>query len=151
MKKLLLPLIVGVVLLACNGNGESSNVNLDSLNRAKNEQAMKDSANFTSVEWVDSTSKDLGEVKQGQIVEIPYTIKNTGDKPLIIAYIMPSCGCTVAEKPEKPIMPGKEEKIIAKFDSKGQSPGVHVKNITVQANTKPFNDHVLNFKVDVTE
>lgn len=151
MKKLVFPLIVAITLGACNSNSASSNVDSDSLTKVENDQALKDSANFTTVEWLDSTSKDLGKVKKGQVIEIPFTFKNTGEHPLIVANIAVGCGCTVAEKPEKPIMPGKEDKIVAKFDSENQSTGVHVKNLTVQTNTKPFTEQVLNFKVDVTE
>ncbi len=131
--------------------GTESKTSNDSLAIAEKQNALKDSSNFTTAQWMDSTTKDLGKVKQGQVIEIPYTIMNTGDKPLIISQVQPGCGCTVAEKPEKPIMPGKEEKIVAKFDSKGQNPGVHVKNVTVKANTKPFTDHLLNFKVEVVK
>lgn len=151
MKKILLPLVAGVILIACNSASENANLNQDSLALVQKQNALKDSSNFTTVEWIDSTSKDQGKVKKGQTIEIPYTIKNTGDKPLVISEVIPGCGCTVADKPEKPIMPGGEEKIIAKFNSEGQSTGIHNKNITVKANTKPFTDHVLNFKVDVID
>ena len=151
MKKLILPAIAAIALIACNSTADNTPVNEDSLALVQKQNALQDSANFTTVQWIDSTSKDLGQVKKGQVIEIPYTIKNTGDKPLIISDVLPSCGCTVADKPEKPIMPGNEEKVIAKFDSQGQANGVHVKNITVRANTTPFTDHVLNFKVDVVD
>ena len=151
MKKFLFSGIIAFAMISCNSDADNKNLNQDSLALVQKQSALKDSANFTTAEWVDSTSKDQGKVKKGQVIEIPFTIKNTGDKPLIISEVIPGCGCTVADKPEKPIMPGSEEKIVAKFNSEGQSNGVHVKNITVKANTKPFTDHVLNFKVDVTD
>lgn len=151
MKKLILPALIAIVLFACNSGANNSTVNADSLALVERQNALKDSANFTTAEWLDSTTKDLGKVKKGQTIEIPYTIKNTGDKPLIISSVEPACGCTVADKPEKPIMPGSEEKIVARFNSESQGLGVHVKDVTVRANTTPFTDHTLNFKVEVTE
>lgn len=155
MKNVLFLLFLSAAIAACNSNGSNNNSSKISattvLTDSLKNLAIKDSANFTTVQWIDSTFHDVGDVKKGQIVEIPYVLKNTGDKPLIISSVSPGCGCTVAEKPEKPIMPGKEEKIVAKFNSEGQSPGEHSKNIIVTANTKPLTQHALIFKVNVTE
>ncbi len=52
----------------------------------------------------------------GDIVDINFTCKNTGDKPLYLVYVRPSCGCTVADYTKEPIPPGKEGKIDAQFD-----------------------------------
>ena len=155
MKHLILILGLAVAFTACKNSEKEKNPTLvTNQNIAVNNQpvnnALSDSANYTTVEW-SQTNKDLGKVKKGQTVEIPYTVKNTGDKPLIIVSVIPGCGCTVAEKPEKPIMPGKEEKIVAKFNSENQAVGTHSKTITVSANTKPATDHMLTFKVEVVE
>ncbi len=151
MKRLVLIISAAAALVACNGNGDSKTTGDAPLTDSLKQEALKDSSNFTTVNWVDSTFKDLGDVKLGQIVEIPFLIKNTGDKPLIISSVQPGCGCTVAEKPEKPVLPGKEEKIVAKFNSEGQSEGTHTKTVIVTANTKPFTQHTLTFKVNVTK
>ncbi|MGJ7033741.1 DUF1573 domain-containing protein [Niabella hirudinis] len=150
MKKGLFIFVAAATLIACkNTSGKTGEASEDSLATVQKEKALTDSANFTTAVWVDSTFKDVGKVKKGQIVEIPFTIKNTGDKPLVIGSVTPGCGCTVGEKPEKPIMPGEEGKVVAKFNSAGQSEGSHNKNMTVRANTKPFTESVLNFKVEV--
>ncbi|HEX7757155.1 MAG TPA: DUF1573 domain-containing protein [Niabella sp.] len=160
MKKVVLIAAAALVLTACkntsgksSNTGDSSNLNNHLVSSANNltplPEALKDSANFTTVVWVDSTFKDVGKVTKGQIVEIPYTVRNTGDKPLVITSVQPGCGCTVAEKPEEPILPGKEGKIVAKFNSEAQSEGEHRKNITVQGNIKPTTQALLEFKVDV--
>lgn len=151
MKRFVLIISAAAALVACNSNGENK-TNADTpLTDSLKQEALKDSSNFTTISWVDSTYKDLGDVKLGQVVEIPFLVKNTGDKPLIISSIQPGCGCTVAEKPEKPVLPGKEEKIVAKFNSEGQSEGTHTKTVTVTANTKPFTQHTLTFQVNVTK
>ncbi len=103
---------------------------------------------LTSMEWVE-VKKDLGTINEGQQMEIIYRFKNTGKKPLTIAAAQPSCGCTVPQKPDKPIMPGDEGEIKAVFDSQGRA-GTNHKTITVTANTEPSTTHVLEFDVNVT-
>jgi uncharacterized protein YpmB len=151
MKRLVLIISAAAALVACNSNGENKTTSDAPLTDSLKQEALKDSSNFTTISWVDSTYKNLGDVKKGQVVEIPFVVKNTGDKPLIISSVQPGCGCTVAEKPEKPVLPGKEEKIVAKFNSEGQSEGSHTKTVVVTANTKPFTQHTLTFQVNVTK
>lgn len=144
--KYIVVIACSVLLWACNsGDKQSSAATRDSLNRV----ALNDSANFTSIKWVDSTFQDLGKVTEGQLVNITWHLKNSGNKPLVIADVRPGCGCTVADKPTEPIAPGGEGVIKAKFDSKNQSVGDHRKNITVTANTKE-NTYLLSFNVNVT-
>ncbi len=151
MKRLVLIISAAAALVACNSNGENKTTSNAPLTDSLKQEALKDSSNFTTISWVDSTYKNLGDVKKGQVVEIPFVVKNTGDKPSIISSVQPGCGCTVAEKPEKPVLPGKEEKIVAKFNSEGQSEGSHTKTVVVTANTKPFTQHTLTFQVNVTK
>lgn len=101
---------------------------------------------ITTIQWVDSV-KMIGKVSEGEKVEIAYRFINTGNNPLIIENVVPTCGCTVAEKPLEPIAPGKEGLIKASFDSQGRT-GVNHKSITVYANTKEM-IHPLVFEVEV--
>jgi Protein of unknown function (DUF1573) len=87
----------------------------------------------TSIQWLDSV-KNIGKISEGEKVEIAYRFINTGNNPLVISNVVASCGCTVAEKPQEPIAPGKEGIIRASFDSKGKT-GTNHKTITVYANT----------------
>ncbi|MCU0334536.1 MAG: DUF1573 domain-containing protein [Chitinophagaceae bacterium] len=109
--------------------------------------AMADSSNFTSIQWIDSV-KNLGRLMEGQKAEVTFRFKNTGNKPLVIASVNASCGCTVPEKPEKPIMPGGEGSIKAVFDSNGRQGNNH-KTISVSANTLGTQSHTLEFDVEV--
>lgn len=147
MKKLLIFLLCGAIY-ACNNAGEQAAAtgNSDSLNQA----ALTDEANFTQVQWIDSTFQDLGTVNQGQVADIVWHVKNTGNKPLVIGSVVPGCGCTVAERPTQPIAPGQEGTIKAKFDSHNQAEGEHRKSITVTANT-PDKAYYLTFNVNVTK
>ena len=111
--------------------------------------AADDTANYTALQWIDSTYQDVGKVKKGQEAEVSWRLKNVGDKPLVIAQVTPGCGCTVAEKPEEPIMPGGEATIRAKFNSSGQHEGEHRKNLSVTANTKNTTNYQLTFRAEV--
>lgn len=90
---------------------------------------------FTTVQIIDSVY-DFGKVTDGEIVQYNYRFKNTGTKPLIITNATASCGCTVPEKPEKPIQPGETSFIKVKFDSKGRVGATH-KTIMVSSNAEP--------------
>ena len=146
VKNFLLALLVLPVFLACKqregkAEGEKSFIKLE------------DSTSYTTVQWIDSTHHDMGTIQQGADIEIPFRFKNTGDKPLIIESAVPGCGCTVAEKPDEPVMPGKEGVIKAKFSS-GNYQGSQTKYVTVTANTKESNtgvntSHSLSFTVNV--
>lgn len=59
----------------------------------------------------DKTTYDYGTVKTGADGHRMFTVKNTGDKPLIISRVQASCGCTTPEWSQDPIMPGKTAQI----------------------------------------
>lgn len=143
--------IANVFVSCMNSDASGRHTTEDSLQHAQRLNATSDTANFTSLQWLDSTYQDLGKVKQGQVAEVSWRLKNAGNKPLIIAQVSPGCGCTVAEKPEEPIMPGGESIIRAKFNSSGQHAGEHRKSISVTANTKAATNYQLSFRAEVTE
>lgn len=120
----------------------------DSLKRVERERIMNDTANYTTIQWLDSTFQNLAKVKEGAMVEVTFRFRNTGTRPLVVASATASCGCTVPTKPEEPIAPGAEGTIVAKFDSKGR-PGENRKSVYVDANTKPTRNHDLGFSVFV--
>ena len=136
MKKLFIILFIAGSVAACNNTDKSA--------------TGKNSADSTTIEWPDSTFRDFGKVKEGEMLEVSFRFINTGDKNLIISAVHPGCGCTDPQKPDEPIAPGKEGVIKAKFNSKGQHIGETRKNITVTANTKPSPVTELSFKAEVT-
>lgn len=89
----------------------------------------------TTVQLID-TVYNFGTVQDGAIVEYSYRFKNTGTKPLVITNATASCGCTVPEKPEQPVLPGETGFIKVKFDTKGRV-GDAVKTIHVTSNASP--------------
>ncbi|WP_299670893.1 DUF1573 domain-containing protein [uncultured Polaribacter sp.] len=77
---------------------------------------------------------DYGKIVKGSNGERTFVFTNIGDAPLIIKNIQSSCGCTVPEKPEKPIMPGEKGEIKVSYDTK--RPGGFSKQITIFSNAK---------------
>ncbi len=88
----------------------------------------------TTIQWIDSVI-NKGNVNEGEQLEIAFRFKNTGSSPLIIKDVRPSCGCTLAEKPEAPVAPGKEGIIKTTFDTKGRIGNNH-KTIVVDTNAE---------------
>jgi hypothetical protein len=108
----------------------------------------RDSSTYTTVSWIDSVSRDFGSIAEGQKLQVSFRFVNTGTKPLIIQQVHASCGCTVAEQPEEPVLPGKEGTIRASFNSEGK-PGHNSKTLYVIANTKGSQSTELHFTVNV--
>lgn len=129
LKRYIPLLIVPVILFSCDVKRKDRM----SDDAAKmNEQALKDT---TTVQIIDS-SYNFGEVTDGEKVEYNYRFKNTGTKPLVVVNASASCGCTVPQKPERPVMPGETGYIKVVFNSKGRV-GHAEKHVTVVSNAKP--------------
>jgi hypothetical protein len=77
---------------------------------------------------------DYDKIIKGSNGERTFVFTNVGDAPLIIKNVQSSCGCTVPEKPEKPIMPGEKGEIKVSYDTK--RPGGFSKAITIFSNAK---------------
>jgi hypothetical protein len=129
VKKYVLFLLVSVALISCDNRRKDKIADDASTQTAL---ALKDS---TTVQIIDS-AYNFGKVTDGEKVEYSYRFKNTGTKPLVIVDASASCGCTVPQKPEKPILPGDIGFIKIVFDSKGRVGNAH-KTITVTSNANP--------------
>ncbi len=79
------------------------------------------------------TSKDFGDITQGDVVEHTFKFENTGNQPLVISNVLVTCGCTATSWPRDPIQAGKSSEITVRFDSKGKN-GAQNKIITVVSN-----------------
>ena len=145
MKYILVFAIVGSILAGCD---ETAGTKDKMAEPAKAATPASQSTEMTSIQWIDST-KDYGTITEGQVLQVAFRFKNTGDKPLVIENVRPGCGCTAANPPDKPILPGEEGVINASFNSEGRT-GPNKKDIYVTANTKEKKDHVLHFDVEVT-
>jgi hypothetical protein len=66
------------------------------------------------------SSKDFGDITQGQQVAHTFVLTNTGKQPLIISNVAATCGCTVPSWPKEPVAPGKSAEIKVSFNSTGK-------------------------------
>lgn len=129
MKKYLLVITCVAALAACNVR-RSDKVVDDAVQQKAT--ALLDT---TTVQLIDSIY-NFGSVTEGEKVSYNFRFKNVGAKPMVITSTSASCGCTVPEKPEKPILPGETGIIKVVFNSQGKV-GHNDKAITVMANTRP--------------
>jgi hypothetical protein len=130
MYKYALIIVLGISLYSCDIRGIRNKKDVQANNPG--EEVIKDS---TTVE-VMSSDYNFGKVTDGEKVEYSFKFKNTGSHPLIIRSAQPSCGCTIAEKPDQPVMPGETGFIKAVFNSAGRVGDVH-KEIVVRSNASP--------------
>jgi len=75
---------------------------------------------------------DYGTIEKGSDGVRVFEFTNTGNAPLIISNVRSTCGCTVPEKPDGPIMPGETGEIKVKYDTNRVNP--IRKTITVISN-----------------
>jgi len=129
LKKYILFLLVSGTLISCDVKRKDKNAIDADIQKVL---ASKDS---TTVQIID-TAYNFGKVTDGEKVAYSYRFRNTGTKPLVVVQASASCGCTVPQKPEKPIMPGEIGFIKIVFDSKGRVGQAH-KTITVESNANP--------------
>lgn len=78
----------------------------------------------------------FGAINEGDKVSHTYQVKNTGQAPLIIQDVKPSCGCTVPDWTKTPIPMNGTGYVKIEFDSKGKE-GIQGKTLAVTANTWP--------------
>lgn len=77
---------------------------------------------------------DYGKIDKGADGARTFTFTNIGDQPLIIKDIKSSCGCTIPEKPKKPILP--KEKGTIKVSYNTNITGGFAKSISILSNVK---------------
>ncbi len=147
MKRLFFILSATLMIVACQSGDKKDNA--AKLTQEEKEKALTDTSNYTSIQWLDSTIKQLGKLVKDQTIEITYRFKNNGTHNLIFESVTAPCGCTIPEKPEKAFVPGEEGVIRAKYNGLGQ--GIITKQINVKANTLPSTDHILVFTGTIDE
>ncbi len=95
----------------------------------------------------DKTTVDYGTVAQNADGQRFFTVKNTGKKPLIIAEVKPTCGCTTPVWSKDPIKPGKSGKIKVGYNTALVGP--FSKDIEVLSNDPVNGRTVIHIKGNV--
>lgn len=101
----------------------------------------------SDIEWK-ATTIDMGKIEQGKPVTVEFEFTNPSMIPLIINAVRPACGCTAADYPKEPIVPGKSGKI--KLTYNAASTGPFTKSTTVTTNAAEGNS-VLVIKGEVVK
>jgi hypothetical protein len=86
----------------------------------------------TSIEF-EYLEHDYGEIPVGVKSYCTFIYKNTGDNPLYLENVKPSCGCTAPKWDKEPIDPGESGEI--EIAIKPSGPGNFSKSIDVYSNT----------------
>lgn len=71
-----------------------------------------------SVEWLTPMSHDFGDIKQGKSAFYEFKFRNTGNAPITLSNVRPSCGCTAPDWEETPILPDSISNIAIEFDAR---------------------------------
>jgi len=95
-----------------------------------------------------STTVDMGKIEQGKPVTVEFEFTNPSMVPLIINSVRPGCGCTAADYPKEPIVPGKSGKIKLTYNAAASGP--FTKSTTVSTNASEGNT-VLIIKGEVVK
>lgn len=94
----------------------------------------------SGIEWT-STTIDFGKIEQGKPVSAEFEFKNPTMVPLLISSVRPTCGCTIADYPKEPILPGKSGKIAITYNA--AAGGAFTKAIVVTSNATEGNTSLI--------
>ena len=75
---------------------------------------------------------NFGEVPEGPDVQHDFTFTNTGKKPINIRHAGAGCGCTVANWPHEPVLPGQTATIKVTFHTASR-PGPFSKTVFIDS------------------
>ena len=98
----------------------------------------------------ESTSADLHPSISDKEAVAHFKYKNTGDKPIRITSVHPSCGCTTAALAKDVVAPNESGEITATFHI-GDRYGVQNKTISVQTDEQPQAMTVLKLQATIPQ
>lgn len=119
LKKLL---IINILFICVSLTAQNANKTALALNSTKS----------VGVFEFETDTIDYGTINQNTDGKRTFTFKNTGNAPIIISKVKGSCGCTVATKPNQPIMPNETAEISVKYAT--NRVGSFSKSITITSN-----------------
>jgi len=90
-------------------------------NGEKNTKQIQQTTKINNISW-EYTSYDFKTLKQNKPAKTEFIFKNTGREPLSITKVKSSCGCTITGYDKIPVLPGKESKITATYNSRKAGP-----------------------------
>ncbi|MBD1432119.1 MULTISPECIES: DUF1573 domain-containing protein [Sphingobacterium] len=82
----------------------------------------------------ENETHDFGTIPQNKPASYNFKFSNTGDAPIIINEVKPSCGCSVAEFTKTPVKPGEGGTVTVTYNAAATGP--FTKQFTIKSNTK---------------
>ena len=116
MKKILFPIFCCLLLTVCLTAS------------AQNKQVA--GAQFT---FKEGDTHDFGVIQRGPVAMHKFEFTNTGNQPLIVMDVKPSCGCTNVDWVKQPVLPGQKGWVQLGLKTEEQH-GVFNKEVYIQSN-----------------
>ena len=85
---------------------------------------------------ISSQEYDFGEIQFGKQATATFTVRNTGNKVLVIDRVRTSCGCTKAELSSSELPPKQSTGLTVRFDSSGLKAGKKIKTVFLESNDR---------------
>ncbi|MDR2811230.1 MAG: DUF1573 domain-containing protein [Tannerellaceae bacterium] len=85
---------------------------------------------------VDTSEIDMGTFGKSETKQAMFTLRNTGNSPLVIADVVVTCGCATIEFDKYPAAPSEVLKVVVNMTPKDS--GFFSETITVKTNTKEY-------------
>lgn len=82
-------------------------------------------------------TQHIGPMTAGVERKVPFTLTNTGSRPLRLVKAEADCGCTTAELPKAPLAPGASAVVEVTFNGRAQ-PGALQRIVVVETDGEPF-------------
>lgn len=82
----------------------------------------------------DKETHDFGTIGYNKPASYEFSFSNTGDAPIILAEVAPSCGCSVADFSKSPVAPNSTGKIKVTYNAAVKGP--FTKSFIIKSNTK---------------
>lgn len=83
--------------------------------------------------FVQPTTHDFGNIKQGEVVSYTFILTNGGGDLLKISNVTATCGCTVAKPEKDELIPGESTNLKVTFNSTGRY-GKQTKTVKIFSN-----------------
>ena len=102
---------------------------------------------MTTVSVADSV-RHYYPILAGEVLNLSFLLENTGDQPLIIRDIQTSCGCIIPELDTRMLLPGKQIRLLFKYES-AKNIGYVDHTIRIYGNIRPTGICKLKFDINV--
>ncbi|AEA45409.1 DUF1573 domain-containing protein [Fluviicola taffensis] len=86
---------------------------------------------------------NAGKVARGEVIQANFVVENTGEYPLVLSDVTPSCSCTISDWSKDPIPPGEKGFVKANVNTEALSAGLVTKGVTILSNTTPARTKVV--------